>query len=201
MLSLFCVFSSTDHLVLIYLNLYLNYLHINTSRFMNEIIENFKKVLFSNYSNFEGRARRSEYWLFHLAIQSFLLVLALPIIFFVFFFLIRAVHQENLGGTLLVVFCIIFAIILICSLAILIPSLAVSVRRLHDIDKSGWWLCLSLIPLGPIVVMYFLVLDGNPHPNRYGQDPKEAERKYYEDIVAQQRLAANLETQSQTNSY
>jgi uncharacterized membrane protein YhaH (DUF805 family) len=63
----------------------------------------------------------------------------------------------------------------IYGLAILIPSLAVSVRRLHDIDRSGWWILIALVPLiGTIVLLVFALLEGTPGNNRYGPNPKEA---------------------------
>jgi uncharacterized membrane protein YhaH (DUF805 family) len=63
----------------------------------------------------------------------------------------------------------------IYSLAVLIPSLAVTVRRLHDIDRTGWWIFINLIPLiGTIVLLVFAVTDGTPGSNRYGPNPKEA---------------------------
>lgn len=54
----------------------------------------------------------------------------------------------------------------------IIPSLAVSVRRLHDSDKSGWWLLLSFVPAGALVLFIFYLLDGTPGSNRHGPDPK-----------------------------
>jgi uncharacterized membrane protein YhaH (DUF805 family) len=63
----------------------------------------------------------------------------------------------------------------IYGLAILIPSLAVTVRRLHDIDRSGWWILIALVPLiGTIVLLVFALLEGTPGTNRYGLNPKEA---------------------------
>jgi len=61
------------------------------------------------------------------------------------------------------------------SLAVLIPTLAVTVRRLHDVDRSGWWIFINLIPLiGFIVLLVFAVTDGTPGSNRYGPNPKES---------------------------
>jgi uncharacterized membrane protein YhaH (DUF805 family) len=61
------------------------------------------------------------------------------------------------------------------TLAVLIPSIAVSVRRLHDTNRSGWWLLISLVPLvGAIVLLVFLVLDSQPGENQYGSNPKAA---------------------------
>ena len=60
------------------------------------------------------------------------------------------------------------------SLAIIVPSLAVTVRRLHDVGRSGWWILISLIPLiGGIVIFVFMVLDSHEGENRFGPNPKE----------------------------
>lgn len=98
------------------------------------------KSVFSNYANFSGRARRSEYWYFAL----FLLIISLiPIV--------------NL----------------IVGLISIIPSIAVSVRRLHDIGKSGWWLLLFLIPIiGYIVLLIWACTDSQPGENQWGANPK-----------------------------
>jgi len=58
------------------------------------------------------------------------------------------------------------------ALAALIPCLSVSVRRLHDTNKSGWWLLLCLIPLGGLVILVFCCIEGDPGPNQYGPSPK-----------------------------
>lgn len=109
------------------------------------------KVL-KQYAVFSGRARRTEYWMF------FLFNL---IIVFVLGFVEALVGGPGVIGTLY-------------SLAVLIPSIAVSVRRLHDTDRSGWWLLIALIPLiGTIVLLVFMVQDGKPGQNQYGANPKE----------------------------
>ncbi|MGH1409066.1 MAG: DUF805 domain-containing protein [Aeromonas sp.] len=60
-------------------------------------------------------------------------------------------------------------------LALLLPSLAVAARRLHDTDRSAWWLLLGLIPIiGTLVLIYFMVCNGQQGPNRFGDDPKGA---------------------------
>lgn len=108
------------------------------------------------YAQFEGRAGRKEYWMFQL-----------------FLFLVMVVGYAGMGigaamesqlviglfGVLLVLF----------ALAIVVPALAVGVRRLHDIDKSGWFLLVSLIPfVGGIILLVFNVMPGTPGPNRFG---------------------------------
>ena len=60
------------------------------------------------------------------------------------------------------------------ALGLLVPAIAVGVRRLHDTDRSGWWLLGSLVPLLNIVVLVFLCLDGTRGPNRFGADPKQS---------------------------
>ena len=58
------------------------------------------------------------------------------------------------------------------SIALFIPSIAVGIRRLHDIGKSGWWYLLILLPLVNLVLIYFFILDSQPGENQYGPNPK-----------------------------
>ena len=112
------------------------------------------------YAVFSGRARRKEYWLFYLL---FLLV-------YIFFAIIDAASGTLDSATG------IGALTGILFLAVLIPQLAVGVRRLHDTDRSGWWLLVGFIPLvGPIVLIVFFCLDGSAGDNRFGENPKEEE--------------------------
>jgi uncharacterized membrane protein YhaH (DUF805 family) len=112
-------------------------------------MEWYLKVL-RQYVDFAGRARRKEYWMFTLVNVIIALVLAI---------LDNVLTTGILG--------------LVYSLAVLLPSLAVGVRRLHDTGRSGWWLLISLIPLiGAIVLVVFFATDGEPQPNAYGPDPK-----------------------------
>jgi uncharacterized membrane protein YhaH (DUF805 family) len=105
------------------------------------------------YAEFNGRARRTEYWMF--ALFS---LIASAVLGFVE---TTAGIEPALSG--------------IYGLAVLIPTLAVSVRRLHDTDRSGWWLLLGLVPvIGIIVLIVFAVLEGQPGPNRFGPNPKPA---------------------------
>ncbi len=108
------------------------------------------KVL-QNYANFEGRARRSEYWYF---------------VLFNMIFGIAAGVLDSLWGMP-----VLYALYM---LAIIVPSIAVAVRRLHDIGKSGWFLFVALIPLvGGIWLLILLVTDSNPGDNEFGSNPKE----------------------------
>jgi uncharacterized membrane protein YhaH (DUF805 family) len=105
---------------------------------MNYYLDVLKK-----YTVFEGRARRKEYWMFVL----FNLIVAIIL------GIIGALIHFPLIGTLY-------------NLAVLLPAIAVGVRRMHDSDHSGWWL------LCPIVNIVFAVIDGTPGPNRFGENPK-----------------------------
>jgi uncharacterized membrane protein YhaH (DUF805 family) len=104
------------------------------------------QLCFSKYADFNGRAKRPEYWWF-----------------FLFLFLLGAVTgaiSEVLNG--------------IVALATLIPSLAVGARRLHDTDRSGWWQLLWIIPvIGWIVVIIFLAEEGKSTDNQFGAMPSD----------------------------
>lgn len=116
------------------------------------MIEWYLKVVRDNYANFNGRARRSEYWYFTLA--SLIITIILGIIDYMLgsaLGLVRGVY----------------------SLAVLVPTLAVAVRRLHDIAKSGWYICVVFIPIaGAIWLLVMLCTEGTVGPNEYGPDPK-----------------------------
>jgi uncharacterized membrane protein YhaH (DUF805 family) len=113
-----------------------------------------------NYANFDGRARRKEYWYF---------------ILFNTIFAILAVILDNVLGLPNVTegFSPLYSIYW---LATLVPGLAVTVRRLHDTGRSGWYFLVALIPLiGGIWLLVMTIMDGDRYTNQYGPDPKEAE--------------------------
>lgn len=109
------------------------------------MIEWYKKVVFENYANFDGRARRKEYWMFFLAnmIISFGLAFVLGLI------------SPTLGLA-----------VNVYSLAVLIPSIAVGIRRMHDVGKSGWFILI------PIYNLILACTEGDKGANEYGPDPK-----------------------------
>ena len=135
-----------------------NYASAGQPALPNPLVSYWKKVVLENYTNFTGRARRAEFWWYFLAnlIISFV------------FNIIDAVIGTGMGGGIGVIG-------LIYSLAVLVPGLAVGVRRLHDTDKSGWWLLIALIPIiGIIVLIVFFATDAPPGPNKYGASEKYA---------------------------
>jgi len=113
---------------------------------MNWYLEVLKK-----YAEFNGRARRTEYWMF--CLFNFIIGFVLSFI-------------ESIIGTGSVLLTIYF-------LAVLIPSIAVSIRRLHDTDRSGWWLLITLIPfIGGLILIIFTVQDSQAGDNQFGPNPK-----------------------------
>ena len=122
---------------------------------MNWYIEVIKK-----YAVFSGRARRSEYWyfvLFHIIVSIVLAIIDVA----------TGSFSPDTGYGLFSG---------IYTLAVIIPSLAVSVRRLHDTARTGWWILIVFVPLiGAIVLLVFMVLNGKPGQNQYGENPKEVD--------------------------
>jgi uncharacterized membrane protein YhaH (DUF805 family) len=120
---------------------------------MNWYLEVLKK-----YAVFNGRARRKEYWMFVLGN----LIVAI----------IASVLDSVLFGSKTVG---LGPLYLIYMLAVLVPGLAVSVRRLHDVGKSGWFILIAFIPIvGPIWLLVLTCMDGQPGENPYGPNPKAA---------------------------
>ncbi|MDP1666809.1 MAG: DUF805 domain-containing protein [Methylobacter sp.] len=119
---------------------------------MNWYLEVLKK-----YAEFNGRASRQEYWffmLFNIIISAFFATID---------FFSGTFNAETGVGLLSGLY----------SLAVLIPGIAVTVRRLHDTDRSGWWLLIPLIPvIGGIVLFIFMVQDSTSGDNQYGPNPK-----------------------------
>ena len=108
-----------------------------------------------NYFNFSGRSRRAAFW--YAWLINFIIMIALV--------LIETVLQSSLLSYLF-------------DLATLIPSIALCVRRLHDIGKRGWWWLLVFIPLfGAVMLIYWFAQEGDRHGNAYGPDPKMLQGK------------------------
>ncbi len=120
------------------------------------------------YADFQGRARRSEFWLFWLFtfVVGFVLQMIGGMMGGAADPSNPAAMYSSPAGIVLLLFW----------LAVLIPSIAVAIRRLHDTNRSGWWLLIALIPIiGALVLLVFYVLPGTAGPNKFGEDPKGGE--------------------------
>jgi uncharacterized membrane protein YhaH (DUF805 family) len=114
---------------------------------------NWYLAVLKKYAVFSGRARRKEYWMFILFNLIFMLIA----------YILNSILTGNGYGFIYMIY----------SLAVFLPGLAVSIRRLHDIGKSGWYLLLGFIPIiGGIWLLVLVCLDGNAGDNMYGPNPK-----------------------------
>lgn len=120
---------------------------------MDDIKRIYFDVLKNKYTQFNGRASRREYWTFYLTNVAIMLIVGI---------ICATLGAEKMLNVIYTVFCI----------ATFLPTFAITVRRLHDTDHSGWWILLSLIPLLNLVVFAFTLFDGTHGSNRFGQDPK-----------------------------
>lgn len=129
---------------------------------------NAKKCVTSHYATFSGRATRGEFWRFTLftSVISNIVIGVIYLLLAVLAFITKS--QDVFIGS----FFISAAIAIIISLALFIPSLAVTVRRLHDTNRSGWHMLWLLLPLiGPIVLLVFFLSSSDPEENKYGPLP------------------------------
>ena len=134
-------------------------------------MNDYLNVIRNNYANFEGRARRQEYWMFQLF--NFIAVSVLYGLSLLCIGLGSLGSGSNSGMNAGVIFSLIFVgLLVIYSLGVLVPTLALTVRRLHDAGQSGWMYLLSLVPLANIAVFVFTVLDSQPGINKWGPNPK-----------------------------
>ena len=128
-----------------------------------QIIDAFKIAVMQKYATFSGRANRAEFWYFILA--NLLIYFALGIVSSVW---------PKFAGILLGIFAI----------GMVVPSLAVTIRRLHDTGRSGWFYLITLVPLvGGLILLYFLVQSGNEAANNYGE-PSTNLREPKEDVLS-----------------
>ena len=115
------------------------------------------------YADFKGRARRKEYWMFVLFNLIFIIVaMILDKVLGTNFKMPGEYSQELPYGFIYTLY----------ALAIVIPGIAVSVRRLHDINKTGWLVLIAFIPFGGLVLLYWSFLEGTKGENQFGPDPK-----------------------------
>ncbi|UQZ89205.1 DUF805 domain-containing protein [Deltaproteobacteria bacterium Smac51] len=130
---------------------------------MNALQMYFIDVLKTKYFQPNGRARRKEYWMFYL--------------FYVIAYIILAIISSFLGENAAMIIPGLFA------LGVLLPMITLSIRRLHDIGKSGWWLLICLVPLvGSLILLVFTCLDSQPGANQYGPNPKGVENPAASDV-------------------
>jgi len=131
------------------------------------------------YADFKGRSRRKEYWMFAL-LNGIISLVLVGLMFAGGFSMPSAANPEAMPEAPGPLFWAGVVLLLLWALAIIIPSIAVTVRRLHDRDMSGWWylgfIALSMIPvvgfIASIAMLVIFCLPGTPGPNRFGEDPK-----------------------------
>lgn len=121
-----------------------------------------------NYTNFKGRARRSEYWNFVFFVSTVLFVLDLPFGPF-------SVGESDANGNAFLIMLSILSIAFY--LVSILPLLAVSVRRLHDRGRSGCFLLTAIIPILNLWLLFEFCRDSEPFANKYGENPKEQEKE------------------------
>ena len=119
-----------------------------------------KLCLTQKYADFNGRARRSEFWYFFLF--SFIVSIVGEVVDFM-------LGNQVIGGVL--------------GLAMLVPSLSVGARRLHDLNKSGWWQLIVFTIVGIFVLIYWCIQDSEPGSNEYGPNPKTGESDVTDHLV------------------
>lgn len=120
------------------------------------------RACLNKYATINGRARRAEYWWFYLfviIIQVVLMIVA-----------------GLLGAVLPPLATVAIVILGIVMLGLIIPGFCVTIRRMHDLDKSGWWVLIALVPaVGGLILLYFMVSRGTEGDNRFGPDPLAGE--------------------------
>jgi uncharacterized membrane protein YhaH (DUF805 family) len=120
-----------------------------TAMDVNFLINNFRSVVTEHYFDFNGRARRQVFWYYCLV--YFVIAVVVGII-------------GNLIGTSI--------LSNLLSLALLLPSLGLNVRRLHDVNQSGWWVLIAFTVIGVLLLLYWAIQPGTTGANQYGADPK-----------------------------
>lgn len=125
-----------------------------------QMVDIWKTVVLQRYAKFDGRAGREEFWWFALATW---------LLYFVGW-IVAGILWSVATALGVIAFIIMFGL----SLALIVPSIALAIRRLHDTNKSGWWLLIGLIPFGGIVLIVFYILEGTSGPNDHGAAPEPA---------------------------
>ena len=128
-------------------NLFDVIIHINLVRFIMNFIESLQ-ICYKKFFDFSGRASKSEYWWFQL--------------YNTILYILTFVFQNDLA--------LLFSILVIANL---IPVFAAGVRRVHDSNKSGWWILISFVPIIGLYIIVLLITDGSKGKNRFGPKPKK----------------------------
>ena len=120
------------------------------------------------YADFSGRSRRKEYWMFFL----FNMLVAAGIWCVIGVAMLLMYNMNASESAMMALFMPLIGLYMLYVLAMFVPGLAVTVRRFHDQDHSGWMILLGLIPgLGGLILLVFMCLEGTRGPNRFGPDP------------------------------
>ncbi len=141
---------------------------INKLKIMNGF-EYFKNCISNDYANFNGRARRSEFWYFTL------FNLLTIILIYIFSNLIFGEEFASILNILI-------------SLLLFTPTIAVTIRRLHDVNLSGWFIAIQVIPFGGLFLLIKFCQDGDRHTNKYGTDPKGRSLEFEFETIHNQKI-------------
>ena len=125
--------------------------------------ENIKNVIINNYKNFDGRARCSEFWFF-----SLFLVIVDSILIAIYFTLLMILKTSKLNKLSYIP----LGILGLFQISIICPAIALGIRRLHDIGRSGYWVLLSPVPFANFYLIYLYTQDSQKEDNKYGSSPK-----------------------------
>ncbi|GBF05606.1 hypothetical protein DAERI_050115 [Deinococcus aerius] len=135
---------------------------------MNEYLN----VIRNHYADFRGRARRRDFWMFSLINTVVVILLELPLLLSSVGAAAAGQEDWNPGGLAMLS----LVLTILYALFIFVPSLAVTIRRLHDTGRSGWWYLINFVPfVGGLVLFIFLVMESQPGANKWGPNPKGME--------------------------
>jgi uncharacterized membrane protein YhaH (DUF805 family) len=145
--------------------------------------------VWQQYADFRGRARRKEYWMFVLFNMLF--------VFIAYLLIVLSFAIQSKGS-----FSVIACLFVIYYLASIIPNLAVTVRRLHDIGNSGWWILISLVPfIGGFWLLILLCTDSQPSSNQWGANPKDNNGNYDNNYQQHKTNRYQLPNEGKPTSY
>lgn len=139
------------------------------------------------YSTISGRASRAEYWWFTLF--TYLVYIVIYTLSAVMMFYLPRLSVAQMFGALLVI-----GLMSIISILLVVPSICVTVRRLHDIGRSGWWILLSFVPIVRFVILVFTLMPSQPTANEYDENPLEQESDI--NIIKNEEISVNMKKQT-----